>query len=435
MDLKVIRICKDTAGRTVCLEWPCGTGQGGNDMDAILLEWGGLLLRWLHMIAGICWIGSSFYFMHIDATIKETPDIPKGQGGHTWEVHGGGFYEIKKYLVAPEKLPPELIWHKWEAYTTWISGFFLLVWVYYFSSDLYLIDPAVRQISPLTAGAIGIVSLIIGWVVYDQLCKSRLADHEVALAAVGFAFIILMAWAFQQLFSGRGALIHIGALMATIMSGNVFFNIIPNQKKVVADLLAGREPNPEYGKQAKTRSSHNNYMTLPVLFLMISGHYPLTYSNPFIWVVVGLVLVAGGIVRHFYNERHEGRGDPWWTWGVAAACVVAAMGLSMLGAAEGRAKLGLAPQQPVTVASTTTIPKEVDEIVLSRCSMCHAREPVWAGLAMPPKGILLETPDQIGRAAGEIRVQAVLTTAMPPNNITQMTPDERHTLAAWIATR
>ena len=402
-------------------------------MEAYLYEWGSLLLRWLHMITGICWIGSSFYFMHIDASIRQSPDIPQGKGGDTWEVHGGGFYQVRKWLVAPDKLPPDLIWHKWEAYWTWISGFFLLVWIYYFSSDLYLIDPAVRLISPLVAGAIGIGSLALGWVVYDQLCKSPLARNEAALAAVGFAFIIVMAYLFQQVFSSRGAFIHIGALMATIMTGNVLMNIIPNQKKVIADLIAGRAPNPDYGRQAKTRSSHNNYMTLPVLFLMISGHYPMTWSTPYAWVIVGLVLVAGGVVRHFYNERHAGRGNPWWTWGLATACIAAAFVVSMTGSPTGRARLGLAPDKPVKVAASARIPHDVDEIILTRCSMCHARDPVWAGIAVPPKGILLETPDQIVRAAREIRMQAVLTTAMPPNNITQMTQDERRALAAWLA--
>jgi uncharacterized membrane protein len=400
-------------------------------VDAILLEWGSLLLRWLHMITGICWIGSSFYFMHIDATIRQTPDIPPGKGGDTWEVHGGGFYQVKKYLVAPPSLPANLIWHKWEAYTTWISGFFLLIWIYYFSSELYLIDPAVRQISPLAAGAIGIASLVVGWIVYDQLCKSPLGRHEVALAAVGFAFVILMAWLFQQVFSGRGAFIHIGALMATIMTGNVFLNIIPNQKKVIADLIAEREPNPDYGRQGKTRSSHNNYMTLPVLFLMISGHYPLSYSSPHAWAMVGLVLVAGGVVRHFYNVRHAGRGDPWWTWGLASACVAAAVVVSMTGSPAGRDMLGLSPA-PTAASPAAAIPKTVGEIVLTRCSMCHAREPVWSGLAAPPKGILLETPDQIRRAAHGIREQAVISTVMPPNNITGMTADERRVLAAWL---
>lgn len=402
-------------------------------MDAILLEWGGLLLRWLHIIAGMCWIGSSFYFMHVDASLKQVSDIPQGKGGETWEVHGGGFYQVRKYLIAPDRLPSELIWHKWESYTTWISGFFLLVWIYYFSADLYLIDPAVRQISPLVASAIGIGSLALGWVVYDQLCKSPLAKNELALAIVGFAFIILMAWAFQQLFSGRGAFIHVGALMATIMSGNVFMNIIPNQKKVIADLIAGRSPNPDYGKQAKTRSSHNNYLTLPVLFLMISGHYPLTWSSPYAVGIVGLVLVAGGVVRHFFNMSHAGRGSPWWTWGLAAACIAAAVYLSMMGSPAGRERLGLAQAAPLELASTSSIPKDVDEIIATRCSMCHAREPAWAGLAVPPKGILLETPDQILRAAREIRIQSVLSRAMPPNNVTDMSRDERLALAAWLA--
>jgi uncharacterized membrane protein len=209
-------------------------------------------------------------------------------------------------------------------------------------------------------------------------------------------------------------------------------NIIPNQKKVIADLIAGREPDPAYGKQAKTRSSHNNYMTLPVLFLMISGHYPSTYSTPYASLLVGLVLVAGGVVRHFYNERHAGRRDPWWAWGLAAACVAAAIVVSMLGTPVGRAQLGVGPLRPVEVASRTTIPDEVADVILTRCSMCHSREPVWAGLAAPPKGIRLETPDQIVRAAPEIRVQAVMTAAMPPNNVTQMTAEERRVLAAWL---
>ncbi len=310
-------------------------------MDAILMEWGGLLLRWVHIITGIAWIGSSFYFMHIDATIKSIPEIPTGKGGETWEVHGGGFYQVRKYLIAPDKLPAELIWHKWESYATWISGFFLLVWVYYLGADLYLIDPAVRVLSAPAAAAIGISSLAVGWVIYDRLVKSPLAQNELALAAVGFTFIVAAAWMFQQLFSGRGALIHTGALMGTIMSGNVAMNIIPNQRKVIAALMAGEKPDPDHGKQAKTRSRHNNYLTLPVLFLMLSGHYPLTFTSPYAWVMVGFVLVAGALVRHFYNERHAGRGNLWWAWGVAAACMAVVIWLSMLNNPVGRQALGL----------------------------------------------------------------------------------------------
>ena len=397
------------------------------------MEWGGLLLRWVHIITGIAWIGSSFYFMHLDASIKAIPEIPVGKGGEAWEVHGGGFYQVRKYLVAPARLPDELMWHKWESYSTWISGFFLLVWVYYLGADLYLIDPAVRVLSPPVAALIGIGSLTAGWFVYDALVKSPLAKNTVALAAVGFAFVVAMAYFFQQMFSGRGALIHTGALMGTIMTGNVFMNIIPNQKKVIADLIAGRTPNPDFGKQAKTRSTHNNYLTLPVLFMMISGHYPLTFTSPYAWVMVGFVLVAGAFVRHFYNERHAGRGDKWWAWGVAAAAMAVIVWISMLSNPLARERLGLARIRPIKVASAVRVPKQVDDIITSRCSMCHAAEPVQLGIAIAPKGVRLDTAAEIAHNAPAIHVQAVLTNAMPPNNLTGMTTGERRVLAQWIA--
>lgn len=402
-------------------------------MDTIITEWVATLLRWAHLIAGIYWIGSSFYFMHIDAALKSVPDIPAGKGGEAWEVHGGGFYQVRKYLVAPERLPAELLWHKWEAYATWVTGFFLLLWIYYLGADLYLVDPAVRALSPVAGAAIGIVSLAVGWIVYDRLVRSPLAERPVALAAVGFAFVVAMAYTYQQVFSGRGALIHTGALMGTIMSGNVLLNIIPNQRKVIADLIAGRTPDPEHGRQAKARSTHNNYLTLPVLFLMISGHYPLTFTSPYAWIMVALVLVAGAMVRHYYNERHAGRGDTWWAWGVAAAAVLLAVWLSMLTNAVGRERLGLQPiRQPAAAASPMRIPVEVAEIVTARCAMCHAAEPVWAGIASPPKGVVLETAAEIRRHAGAIRLHSVITSAMPPNNITHMTQEERRALARWL---
>jgi uncharacterized membrane protein len=257
----------------------------------------------------------------------------------------------------------------------------------------------------------------------------------VLLASVGFAFIMAMAYFFQMMFSGRGALIHTGALMATIMTGNVAMNIIPNTKKVIADLIAGREPNPDYGKQAKTRSTHNNYLTLPVIFLMISGHYPLTFTSPHAWIIVGFVLVAGAIVRYFYNQRHAGKGNKWWTWVVAAIALIAAAFVSMVSNPIGRARLGLAAlETPVAVASVH-VPADVNEVITSRCSMCHAAEPVWDGLASAPKGILLDSPEQIARNAPLIMEQAVMTNAMPPNNITEITKDERHVLAMWLTRR
>lgn len=401
-------------------------------METVLIEWGGLALRWLHIITGMAWIGSSFYFMHIDAHMRAVPDIAKG--GETWEVHGGGFYQVRKYLVAPEKLPEELIWHKWQSYSTWMSGFLLLCWIYYFSADLYLIDPAVRDLTQVQAILIGIVALAAGWLLYDFLCNSKLGDNEVLLAAIGFAIVMAFAYGFQQVFSGRGALIHTGALMATIMSGNVFFNIIPNQRKVIADLIAGRTPNPEFGKQAKKRSTHNNYLTLPVVFLMLSNHYPLTYSSPYSWVIIGMVLVAGALIRVFYNFRHAGKGSPYWAWAVAILLMLAAAYISAASSPGGREHLGLGPMpEEKALAGRAEAPKEVAEIIQSRCSMCHAREPVWRGIGVAPKGVRLETPADVAANRELIRIQTVATRAMPPNNITSMTEAERKIVGQWLA--
>ncbi|MBN8533192.1 MAG: urate hydroxylase PuuD [Rhizobiales bacterium] len=402
-------------------------------MDPYLMEWGGLLLRWAHVITGIAWIGSSFYFMHLDASLRAVPDIPAGKGGATWEVHGGGFYEVKKYLEAPKHLPEEMIWHKWQSYSTWITGFFLLVWVYYAQSELYLIDPAVRELSPLVASAIGLLSLAIGWAAYDGLCRSPLAKNEKGLALAVFVLIVGMAYGFQQIFSGRGAMIHIGAVMGTIMTANVFMIIIPGQKKVIAALMAGQSPDPTLGKRAKIRSTHNNYITLPVVFLMLSNHYPLTWSTPYGYVIVGLVLIAGAAVRHFYNVRHASGRDLWWTWVAAALCIWTAIWISLSASPQGRERLGLAPLvEPALAATLPQAPAPVVEIITSRCSMCHAREPVWASIAIAPKGVLLDSPEHIARQKSAIRMHSVMTHSMPPNNLTGMTLEERRTLALWV---
>ncbi|MCA3633376.1 MAG: urate hydroxylase PuuD [Methylobacterium sp.] len=402
-------------------------------MDPIVAEWGNLLLRWAHIITAMAWIGSSFYFMHLDATLKAVPDIPAGKGGATWEVHGGGFYEVKKYLEAPAHLPQELIWHKWQSYSTWITGFFLLIWLYYAQSDLYLIDPAVRQLSPFAAGAIGLLGLAVGWGVYDGLCRSPLAKNEMALSAVLFALIVGIAWVFQQFFSGRGAMIHTGAVMATIMSANVFMIIIPGQKKIIAALTSGQVPDPALGKRAKIRSTHNNYLTLPVVFLMVSNHYPLVWSTPYTFVIVGLVMIAGALVRLYFNLHHAGKGHQWWTWIVATLALAIAAWITMSASPAGRERLGLSPLVEPAVASTLPkAPLEVEQIVTSRCSMCHAREPVWQGIGIAPKGVMLDTAERIARQKAAIRLHSVLTHAMPPNNITEMTAEERRTLSLWV---
>lgn len=403
-------------------------------MDFFLHEWIGALLRWLHVIAGMAWIGSSFFFMHLDATLRAHPDIPAGKGGAGWQVHGGGFYEMKKFLVAPASLPAELTWHKWQSYATWLSGFFLLGWVYYAQSSLFLIDPAVRELSPLGASAIGIGSLLGGWLFYDILCKSRLGENETLLAGLGFAFVIGMSWAFSQVFSGRGALIHTGALMATFMSGNVFRIIIPNQKKVIAALLAGKAPDPALGKQAKQRSVHNNYLTLPVVFMMLSNHYPLTQTSATLPLLVALITFAGAIIRHFFNHWHADHAKaPYWYWLAAAVAIALAAWLSWQ-SAPGRLALDEARRVIARGEAPVKLSEAVEEVVLTRCSMCHAAEPVWEGIPAPPKGVRLDAPALLRANASTMALHAVLTHAMPPNNITEISPQERQILALWFAT-
>jgi uncharacterized membrane protein len=396
----------------------------------IAFEWGATLLRWLHVITGMAWIGASFYFMHLDASLRAVPDIKKG--GEAWEVHGGGFYQVRKYLVAPDTLPSDLIWHKWQSYSTWISGFFLLVWVYYAQSELYLIDPTVRELSTFSAAAIGIIGLLAGWVFYDLLARA-FGKQEKLFAALGLGLIMVGCFTFQQFFSGRGALIHTGAMMATWMTANVFFIIIPNQRKVIASLMMGEAPDPALGLQAKERSTHNNYITLPVVFLMLSSHNPLTSSTPYAWLLVGCVTVAGALVRVFYNLRHGGKGNAWWTWIMAAVLLLAAMFISLTSSVSGRHALGLAAMPIAAETNVAAVPEHVTNIVQSRCSMCHARDPLWPGMAIAPKGIYLETTDDIARNRLAIMMQAALSKAMPPNNVTVLEEVERQELLAWAS--
>jgi uncharacterized membrane protein len=400
-------------------------------LDPQISEWISQILRWIHVITAIAWIGSSFYFIHLDLSLKKREGLPAGVGGEAWQVHGGGFYNMRKYLVAPAELPSELTWFKWESYSTWISGFFLLVWVYYLQADLYTIDPAVLALQPWQAASIGIGGLMVGWLVYDALCRSRLGRNDLALGVVLFLYILAATWLFALVYNGRAAFLHAGAMIATWMTASVFLVIIPNQKKVVAALIAGRTPDPALGQQAKQRSTHNNYLTLPVIFLMLSNHYPLAWSSRYAVAIVGLVVLAGAVIRHFFNAQHAGKGSPWWTWGAAAACLGAAVYLSIAGK-PGNANLA----EAAGAGAAATAPTEEAVLAIqSRCSMCHAGEPVWGGIAIAPKGIRLDTPEEIARHAEAIRIQSVLTHAMPPNNITDMSLEERRAVAAWLALR
>ena len=274
----------------------------------VLWEWIEIATRWTHVITAIAWIGSSFYFIALDLGLRQTPSLPPLAHGEEWQVHGGGFYHVQKYLVAPDMMPEHLTWFKWESYATWLSGFAMLVLVYYVGAEFYLIDPKVLTLETWQAVSISIGSLVIGWVLYDLICKSRFGDDNRRLMVGLYIILVGMAWAYCQVFSGRAALLHLGAFTATIMSANVFMIIMPNQRIVVADLKAGRKPDAKYGKIAKQRSTHNNYLTLPVLFLMMSNHYPLVFATQYNWIIASLVFLMGVTIRHWFNTQHAAKG-------------------------------------------------------------------------------------------------------------------------------
>lgn len=398
----------------------------------ILLEWASFAARWVHVITAISWIGSSFYFIALDLGLRKRDGLPAGVHGEEWQVHGGGFYHIQKYLVAPPEMPEHLIWFKWESYATWLSGFTLMCLVYYVGADLYLVNPEVADIPPLAAIGISMASIALGWVIYDFLCKSRFGDDNTRLMLLLYGVLVLMAFAYTQVFSGRATFLHLGAFTATIMSANVFFIIIPNQKIVVADLRAGRTPDPKYGKIAKQRSTHNNYLTLPVIFLMLSNHYPLAFATEFNWIIASLVFLMGVTIRHYFNTVHARQGDPTWTWVVTLFLFAVIMILSMLPVMfddKNADAAALTPAQTRFVEAAGFA--EVANVIAGRCSMCHAAEPVWEGIGHAPKNVILETEAQIARHAREIFVQAGASHAMPPANVSYMEPAERRLIVSW----
>ena len=400
---------------------------------AIMWEWIGFAVRWLHVVTAMAWIGSSFYFVALDLGLRKAPDLPPGAYGEEWQVHGGGFYHIRKYLVAPAAMPEHLTWFKWESYSTWLSGAALLMIVYWAGAELFLIDPEKADLAVWQAIALSAASLTVGWIVYDTLCKSPLGGRPTALMVLLFVLLVAMAWGYDQIFTGRAALLHLGAFTATIMTANVFMVIMPNQRIVVADLIAGRVPDAKYGRIAKLRSTHNNYLTLPVVFLMLSNHYPLAFATRYNWLIAALVFLMGVTIRHWFNTRHARKGSPTWTWLVTVILFVLIMWLSTAPLRQptleqsGAAPL-TAPQQAFADAAGFDA---VKDIVAGRCAMCHAREPGWEGIGHAPKGVLLETPQDILAHARQVFIQAGVTHAMPPANLTFMEPAERQAIADW----
>jgi uncharacterized membrane protein len=392
-------------------------------MDSALIDFLGLLVRWLHVIAGIAWIGSSFYFIWLDNTIEPPPEgseaKKKGVGGELWAVHGGGFYNPQKYAVAPAELPEKLHWFKWEAYTTWLSGTALLVIVYWLKAGVLMADASVRALTPLQAVGIGAASMLGSWIVYDLLCRSPLGKRDGLLGLVVFGFITALAWGLAHVFGGRAAFIHVGAAIGTIMAGNVAMVIIPGQRRMVAAMKAGATPNPEDGKRAKQRSVHNNYFTLPVIFIMVSNHYATTYSHPYNWAVLMLIAAAGVSIRHFFNRKHKGV----YAWQYPAIAAV------LLGFVSWWTLPHLTPLPPVTGEVNFN---RVRSIVGNRCVACHSPAPTFPGITVPQAGVLLHTPANLLANAQRAYQQVVVTRIMPLGNATGMTDEERAVIAAWV---
>lgn len=393
---------------------------------AIILEWLEFAARWLHVICAIAWIGSSFYFIALDLGLRAAPKAPKGVKGEEWQVHGGGFYHIEKYLVAPKNLPEHLIWFKWESYATWASGAFLLALIYWLGGELYLIDHSKTGLGLGVGVAISALSLAFGWVIYDLLCKSPLGHHPSMLMLILFVLLVAMGYGYNLIFTGRAMMLHLGAFTATIMSANVFFIIIPGQKIIVADMKAGRVPDQKYGRIAKLRSTHNNYLTLPVIFLMLSNHYPLAFASHFNWLIAGLIFLIGVLIRHFFNSLHGRSGKPYWCWLASALLFLVIIWLSSI-----RMDAPLAKSAHSARFENAAGFEEVSQIVMGRCAMCHAAEPVWAGIYAPPKGVRLDDEGLIAHHARAIYLHAGLSRSMPPGNITGLSTKDREAIIAW----
>ena len=388
-------------------------------MEAYAGEWLQLLIRWVHLITGIAWIGASFYFVWLDNSLRPPAlarDADEGVGGELWAIHGGGFYHVQKFRVAPAELPPLLHWFKWEAYSTWLSGFALLVVLYWWHADLYIVDRNVAAISPLFAVALSAALLVAGWVVYDQLCRRLGFARERVLAVTLIVLLTAVAWGLSHVFSGRAMFIQIGAMLGTMMAANVLFVIIPSQRKLVEAKERGLPPDPVFGMRGKQRSVHNNYFTLPVLLTMISNHYPMTFAHPRAWLVLACLLLLAAFVRHFFNLRHRGRT----AWSIPVLAAGGALALAIV----------IAPATPK--AGDAVAMRDVQAIIAARCTTCHAEHPRFEGLASPPKGVVLETTAQIIAHKAAIREQAVVSRAMPLGNVTQMTDAERAQIAGWI---
>ncbi|MBY6199258.1 urate hydroxylase PuuD [Vibrio hangzhouensis] len=408
-------------------------------MDPHMTEWLNLAIRWVHMIVGIAWIGASFYFVWLENNLNRS-NPREGLSGDLWAIHGGGIYHLEKYKLAPPKMPENLHWFKWEAYFTWITGVLLLGVVYYLNAEIYLVAPG-SGIDSATAVMIGIASLISGWVIYNLLCNSPLGKTPLLLGIVLFLALVAAAYGLTQVFSGRGAYIHVGAIIGTIMVGNVFFVIMPAQRNLVKAIEENVEPDPSLPAKGLLRSRHNNYLTLPVLFIMISNHFPSTYGSEYNWLILAGLSVFSILVRHYFNTRH---GSQKFAWTIPAA----ALGMVTLAfVTSPYANKPVAPVANVTSVqhggevmteaqvanSDGTIPfSQINQVIQERCSVCHSATPTHAAFQTAPAGVILDTPEEIKVNVPRIVAQTVTTKVMPLGNLTQMTDEERVLIGEWV---
>jgi uncharacterized membrane protein len=381
------------------------------------MEWLNIVVRLMHITFGIAWIGASFYFVFLENALNRTEDVRDELAGNLWAVHGGGFYYLEKYKVAPKTIPKHLHWFKYEAYFTWVSGFSLLFVVYYFNSKAMLIDSNVLDISSFTAISIGIGSFIVSWILYDLMCKSKLINHKVVFTILGFVIAIGFAWFYCRVFSARAAYIHFGAMLGSLMVANVFFVIIPAQKAMVKAATEGKPLDPSLGKKALVRSLHNNYFTLPVLFVMISNHFPSTFGNEYPWVILAIITLGTAGVKHYLNLREKGQYTVW----------VLPISVSILLAAT----FITAPSKPGECNKTISF-TEVNTIINKRCISCHSKKPTDEVYTAPPNGVVYDTPEDIVKFKDKIMQRVVITKTMPQNNKTNITQAERDIIGCWI---
>ena len=393
-------------------------------MDPYITEWLNLIIRFAHLIVGIAWIGASFYFVWLDNHLEKPPEekAEKGISGDLWAIHGGGFYEVAKYKLAPPKMPTTLHWFKWEAYTTWITGFLLLSLMFYVGAESYLIDPRVKELTQWQAIGLGLGSIVIGVGSYELLVRTKLKDHGLVLAVILFAIATALSYGLTQVFSARGAYMHMGAILGTIMAGNVFFGIMPSQRALVKAVEEGNTPDSKYGLNAKLRSTHNTYITLPVLFIMISNHYPITYNHSANWLVLMAIILITAAVRQYFVLRHFGKQKPM----VLVSSIIATIVLAYAIAPKTVELTAEQKQQGVSNA-------QVQHIIETRCSACHSEAPTDDVFTSPQGGVIFSDITSIKQWAPRIEARVVHSKDMPFMNKTQMTEEERLTLSLWLS--